>query len=275
MIFGVWLECTLQWEWQQSGFGVYTPSWSVHSVRVRVWSGSVMVYFGPMSQNHFMRNITGYSQTQGLRWDRCTYQNAWWRHQMETFSALLAICAGNSPRKFPEQRPVTRNFDVSICSRINGRVNDGEAGDLRRLLAHYDVTVMVCLISVGATVKCRPMWSISPYPSGLLNSEWEIVRLPKCQWSNLEWYRSPDWHRSNMMTWSNWNIFRVTGPLWLESTDHRWIPLTKFNDTEMWCFFDLRLDKRLSKQSRRRWFETPWHPLWRLCTECKHGGPCA
>ena len=36
MIFGVWLECTLQWEWQQSGFGVYTPSWSVHSVRVRV-----------------------------------------------------------------------------------------------------------------------------------------------------------------------------------------------------------------------------------------------
>ena len=24
-------------------------------------------------------------------------KNAWWRHQMETFSALLAICAGNSP----------------------------------------------------------------------------------------------------------------------------------------------------------------------------------
>ena len=30
----------------------------------------------------------------------------WWRHKMETFSALLAICAGNS------QRPVTRSFDV-------------------------------------------------------------------------------------------------------------------------------------------------------------------
>ena len=38
----------------------------------------------------------------------------WWRHQMETFSALLAICAGNSPvsGEFPAQRPVTRNFDV-------------------------------------------------------------------------------------------------------------------------------------------------------------------
>ena len=37
-----------------------------------------------------------------------------WRHQMETFSALLAICAGNSPvtGEFPTQRPVTRSFDV-------------------------------------------------------------------------------------------------------------------------------------------------------------------
>ena len=39
---------------------------------------------------------------------------AWWRHQMETFSALLAICAGNSPvtGEFPARRPVTRSFDV-------------------------------------------------------------------------------------------------------------------------------------------------------------------
>ena len=38
----------------------------------------------------------------------------WWRHQMETFSALLAICAGNSPvtGEFPAKRPVTRSFDV-------------------------------------------------------------------------------------------------------------------------------------------------------------------
>ena len=39
---------------------------------------------------------------------------AWWRHQMETFSALLALCAGNSPvtGEFPAQRPVTRSFDL-------------------------------------------------------------------------------------------------------------------------------------------------------------------
>ena len=41
---------------------------------------------------------------------------SWWRHQVGTFSALLAICAGNSPvpGEFPTQRPVTRSFDVYL-----------------------------------------------------------------------------------------------------------------------------------------------------------------
>ena len=47
--------------------------------------------------------------------------DTWWRHQMETFSALLAICAGNSPvhGEFPTQRPVTRSFDVFFDLRLN------------------------------------------------------------------------------------------------------------------------------------------------------------
>ena len=49
----------------------------------------------------------------------------WWRHQMETFTALLAICAGNSPAtgEFPIQKPVTRIlyiiFDVSLNKRLS------------------------------------------------------------------------------------------------------------------------------------------------------------
>ena len=39
-----------------------------------------------------------------------------------------------------------------------------------------------------------------------------------------------------MMTSSNGNIFRVTWPLWGESISHRWIPLTKASDAELWCF---------------------------------------
>ena len=55
------------------------------------------------------------------------------------------------------------------------------------------------------------------------------------------------------MTSSNGNVFRVTG-LCAGATD-----------AELWCFLDLRLNKRLSKQSWGWWFETPSSSLWRHC----------
>ena len=60
-----------------------------------------------------------------LCWKMNTFLNTWWRHQMETFSALLAICAGNSPvpGECPAQRPVTRNFDVFFDLRLNKRLS--------------------------------------------------------------------------------------------------------------------------------------------------------
>ena len=70
---------------------------------------------------------------------------AWWRHQMKTFSALLAICAGNSPvtGEFPTQRPVTWSFDFYlIWAWMNGWLNNREAVELRRSRANYDDTVM-------------------------------------------------------------------------------------------------------------------------------------
>ena len=50
-------------------------------------------------------------------------RNPWWRHQMETFSALLAIRAGNSPVTgiFLAQRPVTRSFDAFFDLRLTKR----------------------------------------------------------------------------------------------------------------------------------------------------------
>ena len=70
----------------------------------------------------------------------------WWRHQMETFSALLAICAGNSPHK--GQWHGALMFSL-ICAWINRWVNNREAGDLRRNCAHYDVIVMDSLLSTS------------------------------------------------------------------------------------------------------------------------------
>ena len=59
----------------------------------------------------------------------CVYwtvdEQPWWRHQMETFPALLALCAGNSPVNggFPSQRPVTRSFDAFFDLRLNKRLS--------------------------------------------------------------------------------------------------------------------------------------------------------
>ena len=70
-----------------------------------------------------------------------SYSNTWWRHQMETFSMLLAICAD---RWIPHAKASDSEFLVFtlICARINGWVNNREAGDLRRNRAHYDVIVI-------------------------------------------------------------------------------------------------------------------------------------
>ena len=49
----------------------------------------------------------------------------WWRHQMETFSTLLAFCAGNSPviGEFHTQRPVTRGFGVFFDRHLNKQLS--------------------------------------------------------------------------------------------------------------------------------------------------------
>ena len=60
-----------------------------------------------------------------------------------------------------------------------------------------------------------------------------------------------------MMTSSNGNIFRVTDPLCGEFTS----PVAR----SFHVFLDLRLNKRLSKQSWGWLFETPFCPLWRHC----------
>ena len=51
----------------------------------------------------------------------CDMTTTWWRHQMATFSALLALCVGNSPvtGEFPSQTPVMWSFDVFFDLHLN------------------------------------------------------------------------------------------------------------------------------------------------------------
>ena len=84
---------------------------------------------------------------------------AWWRHQMETFSALLALCAGNSlvTGEFPSQRPATRSFGVFFDLRLKKRLSKQSWGWwLGRYRAQYELTVMflvVAVISITATLR--------------------------------------------------------------------------------------------------------------------------
>ena len=81
---------------------------------------------------------------------------------METFSALLALCAGNSPRS-PVNSPHKGQWRGAlmfslICAWINGWVNNREAGDLRRHRADYDVIVMGIGALISYIHKNSGMW---------------------------------------------------------------------------------------------------------------------
>ena len=120
----------------------------------------------------------------------------WWRHQMEIFAALLAICATNSPvpGEFPSQRAVTRSFDVFFD--LNAWVNNRGAGDLRRHPAHYDVIVMLW-VGVPETIPAvqwikygHDFWYFTWAPSCLstmLRSLFHVWFLQR-QWNNPKFY---------------------------------------------------------------------------------------
>ena len=105
------------------------PNFNGATVEVWKWISYFKFYFvtGVITYPCWWRKkrIRGHKTLQLLKQFACSYVSSklkwypWhnftlWRHRMGTFSALLAICAGNSPvpGEFPTQRPVTRSFDV-------------------------------------------------------------------------------------------------------------------------------------------------------------------
>ena len=68
-----------------------------------------------------------------------------------------------------------------------------------------------------------------------------------------------------IMTSSNGNIYRVTGPLCGEFTGLGEFPAQSPVTRNFDVFFDLRPNERLSKQPWGLWFETP---SWSLCRHC-------
>ena len=148
----------------------------------------------------------------------------WWRHQMETFSELLAICAGNSP--------------------IAGySITDG----IQKFWWQINISQFFGLLSVYVYFTQRVSANNFVYNSAFKKMYKNVV----CQLSDILFRLH--------MTSSNGTIFCVNGPVWRQLTGHWWIPLKKRPVTrslDIDVFFDLCQNKRLSKNSTRRWFES-------------------
>ena len=94
----------------------------------------------------------------------------WWSYQMETFSALVALCEGNPPVDSPhkDQWRGVMMFSL-ICAWRNGWANNRDADDLRRRRAHYDVTIMKFKLT-NFLIAPRGQW-VKHWPH-YLNSLW-------------------------------------------------------------------------------------------------------
>ena len=81
--------------------------------------GQSQLYFKSIVREHCGYGVN-FDDSPKVPWQSCchlsviNYFSTWWRHQMDTFSALLDLCAWNWPvnGEFPAQRPVMRSFDI-------------------------------------------------------------------------------------------------------------------------------------------------------------------
>ena len=134
---------------------------------------------------------------------------------------------------------------------------------------NFSVDVLMSIM-LKYLLKCFQISS-----GGLLYGKSTLIR-ELTEWAgprsshNLDqcWTTSVAWWRNQMKTFSALLVLCEGNPAVL-----RWIPFTKASDAELWCFLWLCLNKRLSKQPIRRWFETPPRPLWRHCNGSRHHKP--
>ena len=123
---------------------------------------------------------------------------SWWRHQMETFPALLAICA---------QRPLTRSFDVFFDLSLNKRLSKQSWGwwfeaPPRPLWRHFNDFTMITWIKGGVINDAFLHW---------LNTDSERMK-----WSTHElWLRL--WFTIEITSWwARWRLKSPTSRLFIQ-----------------------------------------------------------
>ena len=190
----------------------------------------------------------------------------WWRHEMETFSALLAIFAGNSPvpGELSAQRPVTRSFVIFFDLRLNKRLSKQSWGWWfetlsRPLWCHCND---FCLLShaMRQTVDLSVIWKATTFmwrhcnvcnTSQVLSAGFTLCRVLLCL-STRRFYPYP------IMTSSNGNISALLALFEGSPLVIGGFPSEGASNADIWCPFVVSLQKRLNKHSIDWWFETPW-----------------
>ena len=110
--------------------------------------------------------------------------SSWWRHQMEIFSALLAVCVGNSPvtGEFPSQRPMAQSFDVFFDLRLKRRLSKYEESiccwfetPSRSLWRHCNVHDFFLSVAVRSWPRGRRvLWFCIPQTT-YVNVDWVVL----------------------------------------------------------------------------------------------------
>ena len=121
----------------------------------------------------------------------------------------------------------------------------------------YFVSLICTICDLSQVVIDAIKWQIESNPTEIVFCVFGSI--PVHFWHGYEKFR--------MMTSPNGNISRVTGPLCGEFTSPGEFPAQRPVTRSLDVFFDLRLNKRLSKQPWGWWFETPSWSLWRQCNE--------
>ena len=133
-------------------------------------------------------------------------------------SQCVTNCTGDEETRLPhspQQDTLVNIYFIDILVRIQIEIN----------IKYIHITRKAALTS-----DWRLIWWNTIYQSVVYQSM--LIRVCIRMWFHHRY----KWTNVNMRTSSKGNIFRVTGHLCGEFTGHRWFPLTKPSDAELWCF---------------------------------------
>ena len=137
---------------------------------------------------------------------------------------------------------------------------------LLSILSLYYADTIICIVS--SNYETHNNKAVVTYSSQLVGGvgakENNMCLQRLCYLHNVS-FATSKFVRFFMMTSSNGNIFRVTGHLCGEFAGPGEFPAQRRVSRSFRSFFDLSLNKRLSKQSRGWRFGTQSRPLWRHC----------